>query len=115
MHVVENKRTPAKHADIASMEFKAVKQFRGLTHDERVRKAHAAIDRIRPIHVLAVEALAKSKPELVAMVRNDFDTMAPLLMAFAEAKDTARAVMEILGSAEVRLATALANVEPDPD
>jgi hypothetical protein len=55
------------------------------------------------------------KAKLIAMVEKAHDEFGPGLKLLADAKEDARALMELIGSAEVRLAVALANVEGDED
>jgi hypothetical protein len=65
--------------------------------------------------VLAGEIMAADKPKLITMVEKAYDELGPCLMQLAHAKEDARALMEMIGSAEIRLAVALANVEGDED
>jgi hypothetical protein len=113
MSVKTRKGTPATIKSIAAFEFAAVKEFRNLSKVERLRNAHGLVDRVRPMAVIAGEILAVPKEELIAKVADGYEILGPCLMQLADAKDDARALMELIGSAEVRLAVALANVEGD--
>jgi hypothetical protein len=66
--VATKKATPATHAQLAAMEFAAIKQFRGMSQIQRHKKAHAIVERVRPMMVLAVECVAMEKAELVERV-----------------------------------------------
>jgi hypothetical protein len=105
---------PATVAEIAAFEFGAIKEFRGLTKAERLRKTHSIADGVRAMAVLAAEIVAMDKPKLIAKVSEKYDVLGALLMEFAEAADDAKALLEIIQSAEARLAVALAVVEGDP-
>jgi hypothetical protein len=48
-------------------------------------------------------------------VEKNYEILGSALMALAHAREGAKAILEILASAEVRLATALANVEAEED
>ena len=95
------------------MQFAAVKEFQGLSKEERIGLAHDKIELMRPYAVIAGEILAQDKDNLIATVRANHDLWGPFLMGLAEASETAQALLEILHSAECRLAVALAFVEGD--
>jgi hypothetical protein len=56
-----------------------------------------------------------SRPELIDRVEKNYEALGSALMPLAHAREEAKAILEILASAEVRLATALANVEAEED
>jgi hypothetical protein len=108
------KGKPVTHAEVAQLEFRALKQFRNLSKTERIQKIHDTVDRIRPMAVLASELLTKEKPELIALVDEQYDEkFGPFLMQLAHATNDAKALADVIGAAEVRLAAALANIEDD--
>jgi hypothetical protein len=107
------KGTPVTQAQLAQLEFRALKQFRNLTKDQRVQKIHDTVDRVRPMAVLASEILAKEKPDLVKLVDEQHDKFGPFLMELAHAHTSAKGLLDVIGAAEIRLAVALANVEED--
>jgi hypothetical protein len=109
------KGKPATHTEVARLEFRALKQFRHLTKTERIKKIHDTVDRVRPMAVLASEILTKQKPELITLVDEQYDKFGPFLMALAHARNDAKALADVIGAGEVRLASALANVEDDED
>jgi hypothetical protein len=106
---------PATHAEIAQIEFRAVKFFRGMSQTERTTKIHAVVDRLRPLAVIASEMVAMTKPELIERVSENYDTLGPLLMQLADLRDEIKALSDTTAAAEVGLACALANVEDDPE
>jgi len=111
MHVIENNAKPATVAQIAAMEFEAVKEFRGLTRVRRLKKLHGIADDVRAMAVLASEILGLDKAELVEKINDKHETWGPFLMQLAYAKDNAKLLMDILAAAEARMAVALAVVE----
>jgi hypothetical protein len=110
LKLVPNGR-PATVQEIAQLEFRASKFFRGLSQRERIKKTHDIIDRMRPMAVLGAEIAAMSKPELIAKVDEEYETFGPFLMQLAHTTADAKALLDVLSSAECRLAVALANVE----
>jgi hypothetical protein len=105
------KGKPVTHTEVAQP--RALKQFRNLSKTERIQKIHDTVDRIRPMAVLASELLTKEKPELIALVDEQYKKFGPFLMQLAHATNDAKALANVIGAAEVRLAAALANIEDD--
>jgi len=106
---------PATHAEIAILEFAPVKEMRRLSKTARVKKSHAMVERVRPMAVLASEIISMKKAELTARVAEKYEDLGPCLMYLADAGEDAKALAGIIRMAEMRLAVALANVEPDAD
>lgn len=104
---------PATVAEIAALEFRALKAVRGLSQKMRLQKSHAIVDGLRPMAVAAMEIVAMSKTELITKADDKHDVLGPLLMQLAYAKDDAKMLVDVIGAAEARLAIALANVEGD--
>jgi len=109
----KDKGPPATSAQIAAFEFKSIRQFQGMTKEKRLKLAHENADILRAMAVVAIEIVALDKSELIAKVRENYDKFGPFLMELAHARDHAQAFMEFIGSAETRLAVALAVVEGD--
>jgi hypothetical protein len=107
------KSPPVTLEQLLPMQFAAVKEFKGLSQEERIEHAHCKIDALRPIAVIAGEILANDKDELIEKVEANYDLWGPFLMSLHEASEDARALMQILSSAECRLAVAIAFVEGD--
>ena len=79
---------------------------------------HGGIQIVRslwPITNMAAEVVAMTKPELIEMVCKTHDKCDDFLMELADARDTAKALAEVVGAAEARLTVALANVEANED
>lgn len=108
-------RKPATHGEIAALEFAPAKELRRLSKTARLTKSHEMVDRVRPMLVLAAEIVAMKKEKLIALVDEDHKTFGPFLMDLAHAGKDAEALAGIIRTAEIRLAVALANVEPDED
>jgi hypothetical protein len=109
------KLKPATHAQIAALEFGLARPFRKMSQKQRIRKAHDLVNRLRPWAVIALETVAFDKQELIDRVAEGYDDLGPMLMHLARAGEDARALLDLIRSAEVKLAVALANVEPDED
>jgi hypothetical protein len=112
---VDPKDMPVTHAQLAQLEFGPVKELRDLTKDERQQKILDAVERVRPMAVLAAGLLVKEKSDLIALVDEQYDDFGPFLMELAHAHTAAKALVDIIGAGEVRLAAALANVEEDDE
>jgi hypothetical protein len=95
------------------MEFAAVREFRGLTQEQRIKKAHAIVDRVRPMAVLAIEVVSMEKSDLIEAVEDKYEIFGQFLMDLADATKQARSLLEVISAAECRLAVALAVVEGD--
>jgi len=102
---------PATVKQIAAMQFTAPRAIRRHSKKERVELTSGLVEKVRLPAVIAVEIVAMTKKELVDLVAGDLEKWGPSLMEFAHARDDARALCEIIGNAEARLAVALATVE----
>lgn len=115
MRVIDTPRgKPATHAEIASIEFKGVGEYRAMSQKQRVTRLRKAYDEIYAMSVLASQIVAHDKPKLVEIVTEKYDEFGPFLMMLANARERAFGITELIGAAECRLAAALAVVEPDP-
>jgi hypothetical protein len=65
---------------ISVIDFAAIKELRGLTKDERLRKSHGWVDDLRPYVVIAAEINSREKEELVGIVGKLYDDMGSWLM-----------------------------------
>ena len=96
---------------IAAMQFTAQRAMRAHSKQERVELTAGLVEKVKLPAVVAVEIIAMTKKELVDHVAGDLEKWGPSLMALAEAHDDAKALCEIIGTAEARLAVAVATVE----
>ncbi len=99
--------------ELAAFEFKGVREFKGLSEKQRKRRAWIKADHIYRMAQLALTIVAMEKEELVTCVRKNYDTMAPALADFTQAGICAETIREIIISAEMRLAVALAVIDGD--
>jgi hypothetical protein len=104
-------RSTDDRAELAQIEFRALKFFRGLCQRDRIEKTNDIIDRMRSMAILGAEIAAMSKPELIAKVEKEYKTFGPFLRQLAHTTADAKAFLDVIRSAEGRLAIALANVE----
>jgi hypothetical protein len=112
MRVIENKSPPLTHTQLAAFDFAAVKVFRGMTRQQRVRRMVRMVRNVRHLAAFATGVLAFDKAELVENVRKDYATHAQLYLALIDGKEQAREIMQIITNAETtRLAVATAYVE----
>jgi hypothetical protein len=72
---IEDKSESATVAEIAALEFAAVKEFRGLTKMERLKRVH---NDVRMLAIVAAEIVAMDKPELVAAAKEKHEQLGPL-------------------------------------
>lgn len=107
------KPIPATVAEIAQVEFRALKEFRNLTKAERLDKIQDAAERVRTMALLASEIVTKEKPELIALVAEQYAALAPFLIQLGHAGTAARSLVDVIVAGEARLVVALANVEDD--
>jgi hypothetical protein len=97
--------------EIASIEFRGLKDFSSMLKDERRRDTDALFDQLRPMAILAVELLSLDKDELVNKAAAEKDTWGSFLSALAATAESLNGLQEIFSAVEIRLAVALANVE----
>jgi hypothetical protein len=114
--VIDNPpKPPATTAQIAALEFAAIVEIAKLPKEKRIKNIHGLCDRVREVSVIAGEIVSQGKPELIQTVSARLDIFGPSLMELAEAGDAAMALVEIIRSAETRLAVVLAVVEGGDD
>jgi hypothetical protein len=102
---------PVSEPHIAAIEFSAVKELRLLPEQERRKMAHSLIDRIRPLAAAAAEVIAMEKQELVGQAAKDPEVFSLLLRELAKAVADAEAALEVIRSAEIRVASSLATIK----
>jgi hypothetical protein len=104
-----SKKRPATTAEIAEVEFDGA--VSRLTKEQRAAAIADMLAKISAVLPLAYEIALASKDELVTRVDCEYDEIGPRLMELAQAGDAAKVLVELIGSAEARLAVALAVVE----
>jgi hypothetical protein len=103
----------ATHAEIAALDF-VPEQF-NMTKAQRIERAREMTESIHGAMLIALELLVVDKSALIARVREEHDELGAALLPLASAREAAETLRDLIGSAECRLAVALANVEPDED
>ena len=104
---------PATVAQIAAVKFRGTGPYKRMGSRGRLTNAHALVDRLRPMCVVAIELMSMHKAELIKRVDEHHDTFGQALMELNEAGKDAAAMLDVISSAEARLMVALANVEGD--
>jgi hypothetical protein len=108
---VTRQEAPATEDQIAALEFPAIKQFRAMSKAKRAERALELTNEVYKAVQIALETMSRDKAEIVAMVRSNHDLWGGALLEFAESGRAAAALLEIIQSAEARLAVAVAVVE----
>jgi hypothetical protein len=111
MRVIENTAKAATEADIAVLEFKAVKELRKLPKEKRQSRTFEMTKNVNSFAQVAIEILAQEKDELIETVRTKYDIFGPALMGLHHAGVDAKALHGMIQAAEIRLASALGVVE----
>jgi hypothetical protein len=73
----------ASVAEIAAVEFAAIKEFRGRTKVERLKRVHDITDSVRVLAAIAAEIVVMNKAELIARVKEKHEELGPCLMELA--------------------------------
>jgi hypothetical protein len=110
---LEAESKPPTVSEIASVEFDALIGLVAVSRDDRLRDINALIEQIRAGTIVSFELLGFAKTELIAKASADWHQWASFLSALADTIDSLKALQEIVGAAEARMAVALANIEGD--
>src|SRR6266566_4223144 len=105
-----NREKPATVEQLAAFEFEGVKRLAALPKDTRNKHTSDLVDEVHLAATVAIEIVAMDKAELVEKVRARLEKFGPALMKLASARESAGCLSSIIGSAEARLAVALAVV-----
>jgi hypothetical protein len=96
--------------EAATIKFAAVKEFRAMTKQQRLKNVHGILDNLRLVAMIATEILVLKKKELVAKAGANCEAFGSLLTSLPAAASEARALLEVINAAEGRMLVALANV-----
>jgi hypothetical protein len=96
---------------IAAMQFGTVARIARMPKAKRRKNLDDIAMNVRAFSLVAVEILVHDKAKLVELVAKDYDRFGPWLMELAHAAEDAEVLLNVLQSAEARLAVALAVVE----
>jgi hypothetical protein len=101
------KAKPVTVAQIGAVSFSAIPELAAQTQATRITCAHNLARQVRTAAVIAAEIVAMDKPNLVARVGEETETFAHILIKLTDAVATARALVEIMHAAELRVSSAL--------
>jgi hypothetical protein len=96
---------------IAAMQFGTVARIASMPKAKRRKNLDDIAMNVRAFSLVAVEILVHDKAKLVELVDQNYDRFGPWLMELAHAAEDAQVLLNVLQSAEARLAVALAVVE----
>ena len=105
------KAEPPTAQELAQMEFRALKYFRGLSERQRIEKALRVIDAFRPMAVFASNIVPMEKCELIAWVKAENEQFEGVILELGRVREDAQTVSEIISAAVARLSVALASAE----
>jgi hypothetical protein len=106
---------PATIEQMAALEFVAVKRLACMSKEQRTQKISNMATYAYQMVTIAMEFCIRDKADLVQLLREEYDTFGPALMSLAEAREDARALLDVISMGEARLAVALAVVEGDTE
>ena len=95
---------------LAAFEFKGVRELARMPEKERVQHVRDQCDDIYKVGIVALGILAQEKDKLVS---DHYETVGPWLMALTHAAEDTQRFADVIQSAEIRMAVALAIVEGD--
>jgi hypothetical protein len=109
--VIEGGKKAATVEQLAAMQFGAIGRIARMPKAKRLKNLDDIAMNVRAFSLVAVEILVHDKAKLVELVAKDYDRFGPWLMELAHAAEDAEVLLNVLQSAEARLAVALAVVE----
>jgi uncharacterized protein YgbK (DUF1537 family) len=112
LQLVPNKAKPAIDVEIAQAEFRALKIIRGLSKDERFTRMDEFLGLVRPMTIVAGEIVATTKDQLTEDVEEKRDLFVQMRSDISRAKDAAKAIVDLISTAEARITVALTNPSP---
>ena len=95
---------------MASIKFKGMKRLARMSKEKREEQVRGLARKVYKAAGMAAQLVILDKAEIVEMVRENFDG-GGLLWALADAAEDAKALLDIIHSAECRLACCLAVLE----
>jgi hypothetical protein len=108
-------KPPATVAQMAAVEFKSVTRLVGMPQVEREKAVRNIVKTVYQAAQIALEIVTKDRGDLVSVVVENYSTLRPLLMDFARAGDDAQVLLELIRSAESRMAVAMVKGNPPED
>ena len=108
-------KPPATVAQMAAVEFKSVTRLLGMPQVEREKVVRNIVKTVYQAARIALEIVTKDRGDLVSVVVENYSTLRPLLLDFARAGDDAQVLLELIRSAESRMAVAMVKGNPPED
>jgi hypothetical protein len=105
---------PVTDAQFAAIEFRAVKGIAALSEAKRKQHFRALARQVCEMAWICGEMIALDKEKAVEIVRKDYELFSETLLALGDARGRAEELLQILRSAEARLAVCLAVAENGP-
>jgi hypothetical protein len=109
LRLVPGKAKPGNDVETAQAEFRALKIIRGLSKDERFTRMDEILGLVRPMTIVAGEIVATTKDQLTEDVVEKRDLFVQMRSDITRAKDAAKAIVDLISTAEAHLASALTN------
>ena len=109
LRLVPGKAKTGNDVEKAQAEFRALKIIRGLSKDERFTRMDEILGLVRPMTIVAGEIVATTKDQLTEDVVEKRDLFVQMRSDITRAKDAAKAIVDLISTAEARLASALTN------
>jgi hypothetical protein len=100
---------------MAAVEFKSVTRLVGMPQVEREKAVRNIVKTVYQAAQIALEIVTKDRGDLISVVVENYSTLRPLLMDFARAGDDAQVLLELIRSAESRMAVAMVKGNPPED
>ncbi len=107
-------KAPPTVAQMTAVEFKSVTRLVGMPQVDREKVVRSIIETVCQAAQIALEIVTKDGDDLLSVVVENYSKLRPLLIDFARAGDEAQVLLELIRSAESRMAVAMVKGNP-PD
>jgi hypothetical protein len=108
-------KAPPTVAQIAAIEFKSVTLLADMPQVEREKVVRSIVKTVCLAAQIALEIVTKDRDDLLSVVFENYGKLRPLLIDFARAGDEAQVLLELIRSAESRMAVAMVKGNPSED
>ena len=102
-------------AQMTAVEFKSVTRIVALPQIDREKVVWSVIETVCHAAQIALEIVTKDRDDLLSVVAENYSELRPLLIDFARAGDEAQVLLELIRSAESRMAVAMVKGNPPED
>jgi hypothetical protein len=100
---------------MTAVEFKSVTRIVALPQIDREKVVRSVIETVCHAAQIALEIVTKDRDDLSSVVAENYSELRPLLIDFARAGDEAQVLLELIRSAESRMAVAMVKGNPPED